>query len=264
MSRSRSAVLILVGVLAIALVSRNDASVHWLQGLLGPRTALSLPAQMAQHAPVGGAPAGAPQAAPAQPPTPPLGGAAARAAATVSVAASARVEQGYVLEARLLTKDAKPMNEVAVRFYDVVELLGTREMLIGAATTDGQGQASVKYLPAELGRHEIVARAAPSLQATPMEARTIFEAGTAAAPAYAPEQLPLASFSDAAPYAAGAVVLAVWALFAVALLGTARRIAAGARPAASPLGPAHGAAARLRPATPRSTAAQRNTREDLG
>jgi len=237
--RSRRTALILIGVLAIALASRSDLAANWLQGVLGPRAALFLPAQSVQHE-LG------PHAAVAEPAAP----APVRAAApgggttslTVSAEPSAKTEQGYILTAKLVAKDAKAVNEVTVRFYDVVDLLGPREMLIGIAATDGLGRATLAYLPAEAGRHEIVTRTAARDQGPTTEARFTLDATLAAPPAYAPEELPLASFSSFVPYAAGAVVLGVWALFAVALLGTGRRILVGARAATPPLGTARGAA----------------------
>ncbi len=237
--RSRRTAFILIGVLAIALISRSDPAARWLQGALGPRAALLLPAQSAPHE-------RDTHAAVAEPPGP----APVRAAApgdgatsvTVTAEPSAKTEQGYILAARLLTKDAKPLNEVTVRFYDVVELLGLREMLIGSAATDTQGRATLAYLPAEAGRHEIVTRSSEGERIAATEGRLVFDATLAAPPAYSPEELPLASFSTVVPYVAGAVALGVWVLFAVALLGTGRRILVGARVATPPLRTARGAA----------------------
>ena len=151
-----------------------------------------------------------------------------RAILFLQARASARPELGYVLEARLVTTDNKPVNESAVVFYDVVDLFGSREMQVGAATTDGQGLAAVTYLPARAGTHRIVARsvARPGLAAS--EGRASLEASVTAA-SYVVEPAPLSAFSSKVPYGAGAIVLAVWALIAFALFGTARGVMTGAR-----------------------------------
>ena len=81
-----------------------------------------------------------------------------RAQVSVSARAAAKLEEGYVLDARLVTADGTPVNDVTVRFYELVELIGPRRMLIAGATTDGQGRASVTYLPARTGTHQIVVR----------------------------------------------------------------------------------------------------------
>ncbi|HEX9437268.1 MAG TPA: hypothetical protein VGA16_08950 [Candidatus Limnocylindria bacterium] len=146
-----------------------------------------------------------------------------KAICEVTATASAKLEKGYVLNVRLRTADGKPVNEATVRFYEKVELFGDREMYIGSATTDGQGDTSFTYLPARLGTHEIVARSARKDHFIGSEGRTTFEA-TVAARAYRPEPAPLAAFSAAVPFGVGALVLAVWALLAFAILGTARGI----------------------------------------
>lgn len=222
MSRSRS--MLVAGMLAIvafALVATNGAGI---QRLVGPRTALLIPAAPgAGGAQVATTPAAEP-AAPAQVPASVPSGAASRVVATISVEPHQRVEQGYVLEARLLTRESKPINEAKVSFYDVRDLLGPREMLIGTATTDGQGSATVKYLPAEAGRHEIVARYVPSGQTDVVVTRTSFEADVTAKPSSSAEVLPLARVTAVLPAVAAAVLLAVWILFAFALIGTARGV----------------------------------------
>ena len=148
----------------------------------------------------------------------------------VTARPSTKADQGYVLDAHLVTTDGKPVNDVAVRFYEIVDLLGSREMLVGVATTDGQGRTSLSYLPARTGPHAIVVRFAGRDRVPPAEGRTAFLATAAAAP-YLPERSPLSAFSDAVPYAVAAVVLAVWSLIGFALIGTARGVIGGARTA---------------------------------
>jgi hypothetical protein len=151
-----------------------------------------------------------------------------KAICEVRATASAKLEQGYVLSVHLTTSDGRPVNETEVSFYEKVQLFGEREMYLGSAKTDGQGQAAFTYLPARLGAHEILARSARKDHFLAAEGRTTFEATVAARP-YRPEPAPLAAFTAAVPFGVGALVLAVWALLAFAILGTARGVLRGAR-----------------------------------
>jgi hypothetical protein len=141
---------------------------------------------------------------------------------------SAHVEQGYAIDVRLLVTQTQPVPGAMVHLYDVVDLLGSRDMFVGMATTDDQGHASFIYLPAQTGTHELVARFAgmPGYAAT--EGRTTLQATVAAKP-YVVEPAPLASFTSKVPYAVAALVLAVWGLIGFALIGTARGVIDGAR-----------------------------------
>ena len=147
--------------------------------------------------------------------------------ASVRVDPSKKAGAGYVVEAQVLGKDGSAVNEVAVRFYDVVDLLGPREMLIGTEPTDGQGRATLTYMPAEAGAHTVIARYVA--RSAPGEARTTFQADLSAASTYEREHLPLADVSESLPPVAAAVLLAVWALFAFALVGAVRGIATAPR-----------------------------------
>ena len=151
-----------------------------------------------------------------------------RAVIQLTVAAAAKADDGYVLAVRIRTDDAKPVNEAVIRYYEIVDLIGSREMFIGTVTTDGQGQGSLSYLPAQLGSHQIVARFAGRDQVAPAEARTTFEA-VIAAPAYEVEAVPLSGFTRLVSVVVGVVVLSVWALIAFALISTARGVRRGAR-----------------------------------
>ena len=151
-----------------------------------------------------------------------------RAICFVDVKPSAKLEQGYTINVRLLVTQTQPVVGAMVHFYDVVDLFGSKEMLIGMATTDGNGRASINYLPAQAGSHEIIARFAGMPGYATTEGRTTFQADVAA-PAYVVEPAPLASFTSKVPYAVGTLVLAVWGLIAYALIGTARGITSGAR-----------------------------------
>ncbi len=139
-----------------------------------------------------------------------------------------KLEKGYVLAVHLTAPDGKPLNEVTVSYYEPVDLFGQREMYIGEASTDGQGDGSLIYLPARLGTHEIVARTGGKGAVTRSETRMTLDARVAA-PAYRSEPAPLAAFSALVPYAVGVLVLSVWALIAFALLATARGVFVGGR-----------------------------------
>jgi hypothetical protein len=146
----------------------------------------------------------------------------------LTVAPAAKLEQGYLLTVRMRTADGRPVNEASVTFYELVDIFGARDMRIGDLTTDGQGQGTLPYLPAQLGSHQIVARFAGRDQAASAEARTTFEAQVAAA-AYRAEAVPLSAFSNVVTAAVGLIVLSVWALIAFALISTARGVRRGAR-----------------------------------
>jgi hypothetical protein len=147
----------------------------------------------------------------------------------VTTRSATKVEQGYVIETRILSPDGKPVNEAVVRFYELVDFFGPREELIGSARTDGQGNAAITYLPASPGQSEIVVRFAGQGSLLPSVGTATFEA-TVAAPPYRSDQPGLLSFTRLVPYAAGAILLAVWGLIAFALFATARGIAVRAGP----------------------------------
>ena len=139
-----------------------------------------------------------------------------------------KAEQGYALAVTVVSPDGKPLADASVKFFELVDLFGQREMLLGAGTTDGRGNASYGYLPAQKGIHQIVARSARQDRVTVGEGRMTFEA-TVARDRTLAERSPLSLFSDRVPFAAGLVVLAVWCLIGFALLSTARGVIGGAR-----------------------------------
>lgn len=147
----------------------------------------------------------------------------------VSAHANVKAEQGYVIDARLQTADGKAVGEATIRFYELVDFVGPREMLLGSTTTDSQGVASIAYLPALTGTRQIVARFAGCCEhIAAAEGRFALDT-TVAKPAFRTERQPLAEFSDRVPYVVGVVVLAVWGLIGFALLATARGVIGGAR-----------------------------------
>ena len=165
---------------------------------------------------------GAAPAAP-EPIVPPAGG----SKVAITAAPADKTELGYALTAKVTSPAGKPVGDATVRFYDVVDLFGQREELIGTAQTDGQGSALIYYLPATTGTHKIVARFAGQGTLVPSLGVADFDAAVAT-PAYKVDPQPLAAFSRYVPLAAGAVVLSVWTLIAFSLIGTARGIVARA------------------------------------
>ena len=151
-----------------------------------------------------------------------------RATIEITARAAAKVDRGYVLAVRVRSADGKPVNEAAIRFYEAVDLFGVREMLIGTAMTDGQGDGALVYLPAQVGSHPIIARFAGRDQVAPAEGRITLEA-TVAAAAYQAQPVPLADFSRVVTGAVGAIVLVVWAFIVFAFISTARGVRSGAR-----------------------------------
>ncbi|HEX4744065.1 MAG TPA: hypothetical protein VFW12_05270 [Candidatus Limnocylindria bacterium] len=151
-----------------------------------------------------------------------------RAVVSVSATAEARAEIGYVLTAQVRRSDGRAIGDTRVRFYDLVDFYGPREMFIGAATTDAGGRASLTYLPARTGPREIVALFPGADHLAPVRATMTLDA-TVAAPPYHAEASGLALFSTRVPYVVGVLVLAVWALIAYAFIGAARGVMAGAR-----------------------------------
>ena len=141
---------------------------------------------------------------------------------------AAKTERGYVLEATVRAPSGDALADANVKFYELVDLFGTREMYIGSAVTDGRGVASITYLPAEIGTHDLVVRTTQNGKISAGEARLTFEASVAA-PAVAVQRSALAQFSDRVPYAVGILVLAVWSLIGFALIRTARDVIGGAR-----------------------------------
>jgi hypothetical protein len=146
----------------------------------------------------------------------------------LSVAAAAKPEQGYAIAVRVRTDDGRPVNEATISFYEPVDLFGAREMSLGSTTTDGQGQGTFLYLPAQLGSHQIIARFAGRDQVARAEAKTTFDADVAAA-AYRPETVALSGFTQVVTVAVGVIVLSVWVVIAFALISTARGVRRGAR-----------------------------------
>jgi hypothetical protein len=151
-----------------------------------------------------------------------------RAIAEIGVAPAEKLEKGYVITAKLRGSDGSPLNSATVRFYESVELFGAREMFIASALTDGQGNASIPYLPARLGQHELIVRFPGRDHIAASVTKHTFEATVAVAP-YRQATPPLAAFSANVPYGVGVVLLSVWALIAFALFGTMRGVLQGAR-----------------------------------
>lgn len=162
-------------------------------------------------------------------PSPVVNPPATAARISVAVRAADPAARGYVIEATVVGPDGKPLSDTNVKFFELVDLFGQREMSIGTGVTDGRGLAAVTFLPAAAGTQDVVVRSSVSGKVTAGEGRRSFDATVTAAQARVGERPLLAQFSDKVPYAAGFIVLSVWALIAFALLATARGVISGAR-----------------------------------
>lgn len=205
-----------VGIAAFALLGPGRSL---LPTGTRPVSALAAPAPDAAAAAHTGHDAGTAPAARAAIAPPPDG-----SRVVVTTRAAAKTELGYVIETRVVSPDGRPVNDAIVRFYDLVDFFGPREELIGTARTDGQGNASLSYLPASTGSHDIAVRFAGQGSLVPSVGTATLEA-TVATPPYRSDEPALLAFTRLVPYAAGAIVLSVWGLIAFALFGTARGIA---------------------------------------
>lgn len=152
----------------------------------------------------------------------------AKVLTSVSVAEARKEANGYAIEARIVGRDGKAIADVEVAFYDVLPLLGPREMLIGTAKTDGFGTASINYLPAQGGTHTINVRPTQWDRLAATQATATIAATRVAPVTYARERLPLDPFSVRLPSIGALLVLAIWGLFALIVLGTAYLIPRGA------------------------------------
>ena len=161
-------------------------------------------------------------------PSPVVNPPASAARISAQTAPAEKTEQGYTLTATVRAPSGDPLADANVKFYELVDLFGTREMYIGTAVTDGRGAASITYLPAQTGTHKLVVRTAQNGKITPGEARLAFEASVAA-PEHVVQRPALVQFADKVPYAAALIVLTVWALIGFALFATARGVIGGAR-----------------------------------
>lgn len=224
MTRRRSISFAVIGVFTAVILYGG------VSGLFGPRMKLEVSGQLS------GGPHGAAvpattngQGAVTTIPVSGVATSAARVLTTVSVEPAKKETNGYAIEARVVGKDGKALPDTEVAFYDVVALLGPREMLIGTAKTDGFGIATVNYLPPQGGTHTINVRPVRWDVIAATQASTKIEAARVAPIAYARERLPLDPFSVRLPSIGAVVVLAVWLLFALIVLGTAYLIPRGAR-----------------------------------
>lgn len=212
--------LLLIGV-AMALIGAAAMNGGLVRGLFGQRAMLSVSGQQQGQQQTMPSPAASsgPQTLPGSGPA----AAAAKTTTSVTVTPDMR-DRGYVLDARVVSKaDGKPVANALVRFYDTVQLLGAREMLVGSATTDGLGTVTIYYKPAQAGTHRIIARPA-SAQLAATDGVATFDATTIAPSAYTRDRLPLDPFSVNLPFAGETVLLVVWGLFAFVLIGSLIRI----------------------------------------
>ena len=134
----------------------------------------------------------------------------------------------YILTAKLITADSKPLTDQTVAFFEDVDLFGPKVALLKTAVTDGTGVAAIVYQPSRDGALKLEARFAGDSAQAPQTGVTTLNVTGARSP-FIETPVPLASV--AAVLSIGAVVLAyaVWITLFSVLIGTALRIRAAGR-----------------------------------
>jgi hypothetical protein len=144
-------------------------------------------------------------------------------AVTLNPAAPTSVKGQLALSARLATADGKPLSNQEIEFYVPVDLFGSREAFVGAATTDSTGLATLGYQPAQTGRQQIVARFAGVSSYARSEVIADIQVNEAV-PAFKTEPLPFAGLREWLPASLIGLVLVVWAVLLGVFVDTVRRI----------------------------------------
>jgi hypothetical protein len=115
------------------------------------------------------------------------------------------------LSATLTDANHKGISKRVISFYQQVDLLGTRDALLGTAETDSTGSAALTYQPAEEGQQTIIVRFAGDDTYAASEASDTIQV-TNAVPPYAPTPEPLAGPARWLPRVLGLLVISVWLL----------------------------------------------------
>jgi hypothetical protein len=145
---------------------------------------------------------------------------------TLSEPARGGLKGHLTLRVTLTTAAGKPLSERNVAFYELSNVFGPREVLLGTATTDSTGFAAIDYQPSQTGQQTIFARFtgdqdnAASQVSSAIQVREVV-------PIFTEEPLPLASVRQWLPLGLASLVLATWAV----LLGVTIRTVLGVRSA---------------------------------
>ncbi|MHB1415534.1 MAG: hypothetical protein ACYC1C_09790 [Chloroflexota bacterium] len=132
-----------------------------------------------------------------------------------------------VLSATLTTPDGQPLNNLPVKFYQEVDLLGSREAYLGTATTNATGTATLSFQSSEQAKPTVKVRFEGNDGY--VAAQAVFTlSGVQAASPFVAEVAPLAPVGRWLTNAALAAVLAVGLLLLGILLSTAHSIRASA------------------------------------
>ena len=119
------------------------------------------------------------------------------------------VKGRLVLSATLVAPDAKVAGERRVGFYQHVDLLGSRDALLGSATTDASGVAVLVYEPAQTGRQVVTARFAGADLLPASEASITFVVDEAVPP-YDQEPLPYLAIRPWLTYLVSGAIIWIW------------------------------------------------------
>jgi len=144
---------------------------------------------------------------------------AAPTVVTLGPAAPTSAKGMLALRAKLTTGDGNPLSGQEIRFYVPVELFGNRNALIGTATTDSTGLATLAYQPAQVGRQTIVARFSGGAAYVASEASGEIQVSDVV-PTLKAEPLPFTGLREWLPLGMLALVILVWGVLIGVFAGT--------------------------------------------
>jgi hypothetical protein len=147
----------------------------------------------------------------------------------VNPAAPTSAKGRLALSARLTTADGKPLSNQSITFFLHVDLFGDREALLGVATTDSTGLATISYQPAQAGRQTIAARFAGVSDFATSNASAEIQVDQAV-PALQDEPLPFAGLRERLPAGLVVLVMSVWVVLLGVFVGTVRGIRRATQP----------------------------------
>ena len=152
---------------------------------------------------------------------------------TIKLSSSQRLDDNgtpmkgqLILSAVMTAPDGKTINGQVISFYENVDLLGTRQALLGTATTDSTGSAAIAYQPAQSGNQTIIARSVGSAGFAAAEGQMSLDVSEVVPP-FRSEAKPLASIGDAMAIIFGVATAGTW----LVLLGVLLRAIVGIRSA---------------------------------
>jgi hypothetical protein len=141
----------------------------------------------------------------------------------------------YRIVATLTTADGRYVAKSSVRFVERLEFFGPRTSALGTAKTNGTGNASIIYQPANSGEHTIFVEFSGNETYAASEAQFVLAAADAVPP-FPEESLPLAAVGRWLSISLAILGVAFWAVL-LGVVGRAVRtirVASGAAPSLTP------------------------------